>query len=208
MIWATSISPRSLRRSASQSTAPLCTASLTHRPPQRLMGLLTFWSKSLDRIDALRSCGINVYTMSKGSQYSADQVAEAYQILFPNNMDKEPSYMPVAVLNQLTRMRENLGLEKLVMRNPKGGLQVLTDAEAVVYLNAQANQGIKKHKDKTALMHTHIDVSQLDGKTAKTLDANRRTHAFIASAAQGARKHALTLRRKNDGELPNYLESK
>ena len=162
----------------------------------------------MDHIEGLRSCGINVYTMSKGSQYSADQVAEAYQILFPNEMDKEPSYMPIAVLNKITGMRENLGLEKFVMRNPKRGLQVLTDAEAVVYLNAQANQGIKKHKDKTALMHTHIDVSQLDSKTSKTLEANQRTHSFIASAAQGARKHALTIRRKNNGELPNYLDSK
>ena len=162
----------------------------------------------MDHIEALRSCGINVHTMRKGSQYSADQVAEAYEILFPNNMDKEPSFMPIAVLNKITSMRENLGLEKFVMRNPKRGLEVLTDAEAVVYLNAQANQGIKKHKDKTALMHTHIDVSQLDGKTTRTLEANQRTHSFIASAAQGARKHALTLRRKNNGELPNYLENK
>ena len=162
----------------------------------------------MDHIEALRSCGINVHTMSKGSQYSADQVAEAYQILFPSDTNKEPSWMPVAVLKQITSMRESLGLEKFVMRNPKGGLQVLTDAEAVVYLNAQANQGIKKHKDKTALMHTHIDVAQLDGKAAKTLEANRCTHAFIASAAQGARKHALTVRRKNNGELPNYLDSK
>ena len=162
----------------------------------------------MDQIDALRSCGINVYTMQKGSHYSASQVAEAYQILFPNETNKEPSWMPVLVLKHITTMRENLGLEKVIMRNPKGGLQVLTDAEAVVYLNAQANQGIKKHKDKTALMHTHIDVSLLDGKTSKILDTNRRTHAFIASAAQGARKHALTVRRKNDGELPNYLDSK
>ena len=162
----------------------------------------------MDHIEALRSCGINVYTMSKGSQYSADQVAEAHRILFPNDTYTEASYLPRAVLNKIEDMRENLGLEKFVMRNPKRGLQVLTDAEAVVYLNAQANQGIKKHKDKTALMHTHIDVSQLDSKTSKTLEANQRTHSFIASAAQGARKHALTLRRKNNGELPNYLESK
>ena len=162
----------------------------------------------MDRIEALRSCGINVYTMKKGSQYSADQVAEAYQILSPNNTDKDPSFMPIDVLKKIADLREDLGLEKFVMRSPKRGLQVLTDAEAVVYLNAQANQGIKKHKDKTALMHTHIDVSQLDSKTSKTLEANQRTHSFIASAAQGARKHALTLRRKNNGELPNYLESK
>jgi hypothetical protein len=172
------------------------------------MGHSPFWSKSLDHIEALRSCGINVYTMSKGSKYSADQVAEAYEILFPSETSSEPSWMPIAVLKQITNIRESLGLEKFVMRNPKRGLEMLTDAEAVVYLNAQANQGIKKHKDKTALMHTHIDVSQLDGKTSKTLEANRRTHAFIASAAKGARKHALTVRRKNDGELPNYLESK
>ena len=162
----------------------------------------------MDQSDALRSCGINIYTMRKGSQYSSEQVKEAYDILYPDAANKEPSYMPIAVLKRLTNMRDDLGLEKVVMRNPKGGLQVLTDADAVVYLNAQANQGIKKHKDKTALMHTHIDVALLDGKTSKILEANRRTHSFIASAAQGARKHALNLRRKNNGELPNYLDSK
>ena len=162
----------------------------------------------MDHIEALRSCGINVYTMRKGSRYSADQVMEAYQILCPNAPDKDPSFMPRAVLDKIEDIRKDLGLEKFVMRNPKRGLQVLTDAEAVVYLNSQANQGIKKHKDKTAMMHTHIDVSKLDGKTAKTLEANQRTHSFIASAAQGARKHALNLRRKNNGELPDYLDSK
>ena len=162
----------------------------------------------MDHIDALRSCGINVHTMHKGSYYSPDQVAEAYTLMFPDSKSTMPSYMPVKIKEKIESIREALGLEKFVMRNPKEGLEVLTDAEAVVYLNAQANQGIKKHKDKTALMHTHIDVSQLDGKTAKTLEANRCTHAFIASAAQGARKHALTVRRKNNGELPNYLDSK
>ena len=103
----------------------------------------------------------------------------------------------------IEKLREELGLENLVMRCPNAGLRVLTDAESVKYLNAQANAGLKKHRTKTQQLFSHIDSSKLDEKSKNTLESSQRRRAFIAAAARGARTQALRFKRKGL-QLPDF----
>ena len=144
--------------------------------------------------------------MQKGAYYSEQQVLDAYQKLEPRFAEKmqryqrgeirDPtSYAFTNVKTIIERLRVEMGLNPLVMRMHDGGLRVLTDAEAVTYLNNQANAGIKKHKTKTEQLFTHVDAAQLDEKSSKQLEAHQRRHAFIAASAQGARTKSLKLAR-------------
>ena len=161
----------------------------------------------MEKLQQLQSVGINVTTMQKGDYYTADQVRDAYLKLDPKVHDKlaryergeinDPmSFACLNVINAIDKVRSELSLDPLVFRSSDGSLRVLTDTESVTYLNNQANAAIKKHKTKTEQLFTHVDVQQLDEKSAKQLDTNRRKHAFIAASAQGARSQALKMQRK------------
>tara|TARA_Y100000361_G_scaffold23928_1_gene18996 strand:- start:204 stop:782 length:579 start_codon:yes stop_codon:yes gene_type:complete len=172
------------------------------------------WSKSMNDVQKLQTIGINITSMKKGDSYSRQQVEDAFYILESDVAEKVAAFErgerqdPMSfALNKLKvtieKNRADLGLPPLVMRSQNGGLRVLTDSEAGPYLNAQANAGLRKHKNKTAQLFTHVDASQLDEKDKKQLDADQRRHAFIAAAAQGARTQSLKMQRKGL-QLPKY----
>jgi hypothetical protein len=171
----------------------------------------------VEKIQELQKIGINVATMKKGDFYTEEQVRDAYYILDPKLREKmerhqrgeirDPmSFAPQNVMNAIEKIRQELGLENLVLRSPERGIKVLTDAESVTYLNNQANAGLKKHKAKTAQLFTHVDVTQLNDKDKKQLEANQRRQAFIAAAAQGARTQSLRMQRKGL-QLPDYSDN-
>jgi len=165
--------------------------------------------------DLTTKLGINVAEMKKGDYYAREQVEHAYQVLntklaeqLQRYADGEISSDPMSwacqnVINSIDKMRAEMNLPPLVMRCQAGGIEVLTDANGVEYLNSQANAGIRKHKNKTAQLFTHIDASQLDDHGKKSLEASQRKHAFIAAAAQGARTQALRMIRKGLS-LPDF----
>jgi len=165
--------------------------------------------------DLTTKLGINIAEMKKGDYYAREQVEHAYHVLSPNLAEQlqryangELSSNPMGwacqnVIKAIAAMRVEMNLPPLVMRCPDGGIEVLTDAKAVTYLNEQANAGLRKHKNKTAQLFTHIDASQLDDHGKKSLEAHQRKHAFIAAAAQGARTQALRMQRKGLS-LPDF----
>ena len=164
----------------------------------------------------LQSVGINISSMKKGDYYTQAQVIDAYHLLDPKLPEKiaayergergDPrSFACQQVKAAIEKLREELGLENLVMRCPNAGLRVLTDAEAVPYLNNQANAGLKKHRNKTQQLFSHVDSSKLDEKSKNSLESSQRRHAFIAAAAQGARTQALRFKRKGL-QLPDFTE--
>lgn len=170
----------------------------------------------MNDVQKLQTIGINITTMRKGDSYSRQQVEDAYYILEADVSEKIAAYergerqdpMSFAVNKLKTtieKIRADLGLPAFVMRSQNGGLRVLTDSEAGPYLNAQANAGLRKHKNKTAQLFTHIDSSQLSEKEKKQLEADQRRHAFIAAAAQGARTQSLKMQRKGL-TLPEYRD--
>ena len=108
----------------------------------------------------LQSVGINISTMKKGDFYTQAQVIDAYHLLDPKLPEKiaayergergDPrSFACQQVKSRIEKIREELGLENLVMNCPNAGLRVLTDEESVPYLQGQANAGLKKHRNKT-----------------------------------------------------------
>ena len=168
----------------------------------------------MNDVQKLQTIGINITSMKKGDSYSRQQVEDAFYILESDVAEKVAAFErgerqdPMSfALNKLKvtieKNRADLGLPPLVMRSQNGGLRVLTDSEAGPYLNAQANAGLRKHKNKTAQLFTHVDASKLDEKDKKQLDADQRRHAFIAAAAQGARTQSLKMQRKGL-QLPKY----
>ena len=164
----------------------------------------------------LQSVGINISTMRKGDFYTQAQVIDAFHLLDPNLPEKIAAYergergdpRSFACQNvkaKIERIREELGLENLVMRCPDAGIRVLTDEESVPYLQNQANAGLKKHWNKTQQLFSHIDSSKLTEKSKNSLESAQRRHAFIAAAAQGARTQALRFKRKGL-QLPDFTE--
>ena len=84
----------------------------------------------------------------------------------------------------------------LVIRQERSDLRVLTDEEAVKYLNGQAFNGLNKHKRNTRRMFTHINTDNLSQHQRDQLSVNQSRHAMIASAADGARRESLEIQRK------------
>ena len=164
-------------------------------------------SDSIETIGQLRTIGINVTTMKKGDFYTNEQVREAYHILDSNLDEKvqafergerqDPmSFACQQVIQKIEKLRAELNLEPLVLRCPNKGIRVLQDNEAITYLNAQANAGLKKHKAKTRMLFTHVNAENLNDHEKQQLETVQRRQAFIAAAARGARTEALNFQRK------------
>ena len=107
------------------------------------------------------------------------------------------------VKENVMKLREGIN-KPIVLREVKESLEVLTDKDAVDYSAKQANAGIKKHRKHTRRMFTHIDTNNLDEAKKRDLETKQITHAFIASAAAGARKESLDLQKKGQ-RLPKGL---
>lgn len=164
--------------------------------------------------DQLQQAGINIDTLRKGDFYSADQVNHAYQLIEVKLDEKMARFErgelkadPLAwacqkVIEHVIKLREEMG-SPVICRCEDGGVRVLTDAEAVTYLNSQANAGLRKHKQKTHQMLTAIDTGGLNEHQRRELETNQRKHAFVLAAHQGARTQSLRMQRKGL-QLPDF----
>ncbi len=197
------------------STAPLFPASprrtahrnapLTHRCRSTIKTFtLKLWSESVSEVQL---AGIPVEDLRKGDYFTPDQVEHAYRKI-NDKLDEQierfnrgelrsdpRDFAPTKVIEFIHKMRDEIG-KPVVCRSENGGVRVLTDAEAVIYLNSQANAGLRKHKAKTTQMLTAIDASTLNEHQRRELDANQRKHAFILASHQGARTQSLRMQRK------------
>ena len=156
--------------------------------------------------DNPRISGIDWQSLQKGDLVPHDQVKEFYHSIFP---DKEwNEFSMVNVIDKLMKLRETINRPLVIKSiNKDKSLQVLTDKEAVDYSAAQANAGIKKHRNHSRRLFTHIDQTNLDQAKKRDLETKQIHHAFIASAADGARKESLQLQRKGE-RLPKSLIEK
>lgn len=151
----------------------------------------------------LKVAGIDWQRLNKGDRISAALIEEAYLILFPNRSETELSFRQLAVKEWLEKARESIGMP-LVFRQQNGDLLVLTDEQAVGYLNSQATAGMRKHRNNTRRMFTHIDTEQLGQHSNDQLERNQARHALIAAAAEGARKQSVNLL-KVGAKLPKLM---
>ena len=166
-----------------------------------------------------RPAGIDPFNLQKGTLIDADRVQhqwrrndskadERIQRYQNGDLSSNPeSFACQIVIGWVERQRKEAGAEPVVMRCDHGGIRVLTDAEAVRYLNNQANAGLRKHKSKTELLLTAVDASQLTDHQQRELETHQRKHAFILAAHQGARTQGLRMQRKGM-TLPDYRDDK
>ena len=150
--------------------------------------------------------GIAWRDLQKGETIPSSKVEEMFDILF-NKVDVMSPESDQAINFKLVRVKDWLQearalLNKpIVIRQVKGNLYVLTDDEAVEYLNKRAFAGLNQHRTNTMRMFTRIDTAKLSNYQKTQLETNQARHAFISSASDGARKQSLKLL-KDGGKLP------
>lgn len=144
--------------------------------------------------------GIDWRNLRKGDCIPQERVAEMWDILYGDHRKKDERFLSIAIKDWLEGALRSIG-KRMVIRESKGDLVVLTDEQAVGYLDAQASSGLRKHKNSTARMFTSIDPDNLSSHQRDQLEVNQAKHAMIASCAQGAKRQAMQLIRKG-AKLP------
>ena len=156
--------------------------------------------------DNPRISGIDWQGLRKGDLVPHDHVKEFFFSIFPD--EEWNDFSMVRVIDKLMKLRETINRPLVIKSiNKDKSLQVLTDKEAVDYSAQQANAGIKKHRKHTRRLFTHINRENLDPSKQRDLETKQIHHAFIASAADVARKESLQLQRKGE-RLPKSLIEK
>ena len=146
--------------------------------------------------------------LKKGSSITQEQIIEFHKYHFPDNEFDEFAYMRVK--EEIQKLRAEIN-EPLVLKQEKTGeektFRILTDKEAPNYLDSQATAGIRKQRRNARRLLTDIDTGNLNEAEKRQLETKQVHHAFIASAADGARKHSLQMQRKGEA-LPKSLINK
>lgn len=148
----------------------------------------------------MQIAGIDWRGLIKGDTIPAEKISEMWDILYGETRTRDERFVSQAVKNWLDRALRSIGKE-MVLKESKGKIVVLTDAQAVGYLDAQADSGIRKHKNSTRRMFTAIDADNLTSYQRNELENNQAKHALIASSALGAKKQAVNLL-KQGAKLP------
>tara|TARA_B100000287_G_scaffold24974_1_gene24175 strand:+ start:53 stop:556 length:504 start_codon:yes stop_codon:yes gene_type:complete len=143
--------------------------------------------------------------LEKGSSITQEQIIEFHKYHFPDNEFDEFAYMRVK--QEIQKLRAEIN-KPLVLKQEKTGeektLRILTDKEAPDYLAAQATAGIRKQRRNARRLLTDIDVDNLNESERRKLETKQIHHAFIAAAADGARKQSLQTTRKGQS-LPKSV---
>ena len=147
--------------------------------------------------------------LAKGSSISESQIREFWYSLYPEKaFDERTSWIVVKSKIQDLRMSINAPLViRQVTKENTTFFEILTDKEAPDYLARQATAGIRKQRTNARRLLTDIDVDNLNDSEKRSLETKQVHHAFIASAADGARKHSLQMQRKGQS-LPKSLINK
>ena len=147
-------------------------------------------------------------SLEKGSSISELQILEFWE---HHNPDKDfDAFSWIWVKDEITKLRAEIN-QPIVIKQERvedeTTFRILTDKEAPDYLAKQATAGIKKQRKNARRLLTDIDTSNLNDAEKRQLETKQVHHAFIASAADGARKHSLQMQRKGEA-LPKSLINK
>jgi len=138
-------------------------------------------------------------SLKKGSSITEEQIIEFHKYHFPDKNFDEFGYLRVR--NEIQKLRTEIN-DPIVIKQEKTGenktLRILTDKEAPSYLDSQATAGIRKQRKNARRLLTDIDTNNLNESERRKLETKQVHHAFIAAAADGARKHSLQTQRKGE----------
>ena len=108
----------------------------------------------------------------KGNVIPAAKLREAFEILYPNRAIPEDAFISLQVKEWLEKARNSIG-QPLVFKQQNGDLVVLTDEQAVGYLNSQALAGWLSVVAILVACFTHVDADQLSQHGAAQLEVNQ-----------------------------------
>jgi len=128
------------------------------------------------------------------NRYGSEAMAKAQQISFV-----------LFKVQDMIRNGRSGDLPKLVTHAQGGKINILTDADAVTYLNEQAFKGLRGHNRATSRLAHDIDTSQLTAAEQRNHDRVARVHGFIAAATHKAHKDLRRMRARGE-ELPSVLD--
>ena len=136
--------------------------------------------------------------LEKGSSISETQIREFWHYHYPDkDFNERTSWMVVKGKIQDLRTSINAPLViRQVTKENTTSFEILTDKEAPDYLSKQATAGVRKQRANARRLLTDIDVDNLDESERRKLETKQIHHAFIAAAADGARKQSLQATRK------------
>ena len=146
--------------------------------------------------------------LKKGTSISEEEIIEFWKHHFP---DKEwNDFSLLKVQKKIEELREKIN-DPIVIKQTKIDdkyiLEILTDKEAPDYLAKQATAGIKKQRKNARRLLTDVDTNNLDEAEKRRLETKQIHHAFIAAAADGARRSSLKSQREGES-LPKSLIKK
>ena len=155
----------------------------------------------------IQICGIAWRELKKGQIIDAEKVEEMYFLLSTkgfipksNHSNRDISFRSLQVKEWIDESRVSIG-KPLVIKQDKGSLYILTDEEAVSYLDKRAYTGLNIHKRATRKMFNRIDEDNLSQYDKDRLHSNQGRHAFISSAVDGAKKQVVRIE-KDGGTIP------
>lgn len=127
---------------------------------------------------------------------------EKYELHLAQHLAGERIHHPLgrasaAVAEYIMDERRELG-SRVVCRTRQKGVEVLTDAAAVVYRSNRANSALGLHRKQTRSLNNDIDERNLSTDERRQLESAKNYHTMIElSIASGKR----TLKSMNMGEL-------
>lgn len=127
------------------------------------------------------------------NEYGDEELAKAARL----------SQVLLQVKSQLMTQRSKLNLPELVMNTVGGSINVLTDQEASRYLDAQANQGLRRFGRSYRRLITAVDSTQMNAADRRTHENRINKNAFIQSALSGSQAQLRKLN-KAGKSTPNF----
>lgn len=162
--------------------------------------------------DNTRVVSIDFHRIRKGDVITNERVEhhyienivgrEAYEVKLAEYERGERVHHPLSrahaeVAEVIMRECRDLGYP-VVARTKQKSIEVLTDAEAVVYRSNRANSALGLHRKQVKSLHADIDASNLTKEQQRQLESARNYHAMIElSIASGKR----TLKEMQKGKL-------
>jgi hypothetical protein len=159
-----------------------------------------------------RVVSIDFARIRKGDVISNEQVEhhyiehllgrENYELKLEQYERGERSHHPLgmahqAVCEEIMRECRELGYP-VVVRSRQKTIEVLTDAQAVVYRTNRANSALGLHRKQVASLHRDIDVSNLNKEERLQLEAAKQYHTMIELSITSGKR---TLKEMQRGRL-------
>jgi hypothetical protein len=163
-------------------------------------------------MDEARIVSIDFHRIRKGDVISNEQAEhhfiehilgrEKYETQVEEYERGERLHHPIgrahqAVAEEIIRECRDLGYP-VVARTKQKTIEVLTDADAVVYRSNRANSALGLHRKQVTSLHRDIDETNLTGEEKRQLEASRNYHAMIELSISSGKR---TLKEIQKGKL-------